>query len=47
MVLVGCDGASFCRDVKRLGPAWKLAELAALDLFPLTHHVECVGLLER
>ena len=47
MVLVGCDGAAFCRDVKRLGPAWKLEALAALDLFPLTHHVECVGLLKR
>jgi 23S rRNA (uracil1939-C5)-methyltransferase len=47
MVLVGCDGASFCRDVKRLGPEWKLDALAALDLFPFTHHVECVGLLKR
>jgi tRNA/tmRNA/rRNA uracil-C5-methylase (TrmA/RlmC/RlmD family) len=47
MVLVGCDGAAFCRDVKRLSPVWKLEALAALDLFPLTHHVECVGLLKR
>lgn len=47
LVLVGCDGASFCRDVKRLGPAWRLEALAVLDLFPLTHHVECVGLLGR
>jgi 23S rRNA (uracil1939-C5)-methyltransferase len=46
LVLVGCDGASFCRDIKRLEPAWKLKSLAALDLFPLTHHVECIGLLE-
>jgi tRNA/tmRNA/rRNA uracil-C5-methylase (TrmA/RlmC/RlmD family) len=47
MVLVGCDGAAFCRDVKRLAPAWKLEALAALDLFPFTHHVECVALLRR
>jgi len=47
LILVGCDGAAFCRDVKRLGPAWRLEALAALDLFPLTHHVECVGLLKR
>ena len=47
LVLVGCDGASFCRDVKRLAPAWRLERLAALDLFPLTHHAECVGLLQR
>jgi len=47
LVLVGCDGAAFCRDVTRLGPAWRLEGLAALDLFPLTHHAECVGLLKR
>lgn len=46
IVLVGCDGAAFCRDLKRLAPAWRLVRLAALDLFPLTHHVECVALLE-
>lgn len=43
LVLVGCDGAAFCRDVKRLEPAWKLEGLAAADLFPMTSHVECVG----
>ncbi len=46
LVLVGCDGAAFCRDIKRLSPAWRLVQLAALDLFPQTHHVECLGLLE-
>jgi 23S rRNA (uracil1939-C5)-methyltransferase len=45
LVLVGCDGAAFCRDLQRLAPAWELKELAAVDLFPLTHHVECVALL--
>ena len=47
MVLVGCDGAAFCRDIKRLEPVWKLKELAVVDLFPLTPHVECVALLVR
>ena len=47
LVLVGCDGAAFCRDVKRLAPAYQLAALTALDLFPLTSHVECVALLRR
>jgi len=47
LLLVGCDGAAFCRDIKRLEPTWKLVNLAALDLFPLTNHVECVALLER
>jgi 23S rRNA (uracil1939-C5)-methyltransferase len=47
MVLVGCDGAAFCRDLGRLAPAWRVEALAAADLFPLTHHVECVALLKR
>ncbi|MBL0312080.1 MAG: hypothetical protein IPP78_05050 [Holophagaceae bacterium] len=47
LVLVGCDGAAFCRDIQRLSSAWKLTELAVLDLFPLTHHVEFVGLLKK
>ena len=47
LVLVGCDGAAFCRDLKRLEPAWTLDQLAVLDLFPLTTHVEAVALLRR
>jgi 23S rRNA (uracil1939-C5)-methyltransferase len=47
LVLVGCDGAAFCRDVKRLSETWKLDQLAVLDLFPLTTHVECVALMTR
>jgi len=47
IVLVGCDGAAFCRDVQRLAPAWELKELAVADLFPLTGHVEAVALLHK
>ncbi|WP_291271682.1 hypothetical protein [Geothrix sp.] len=47
LVLVGCDGAAFCRDVKRLGEAWDLEKVAVLDLFPLTSHVECVALMTK
>jgi 23S rRNA (uracil1939-C5)-methyltransferase len=47
LVLVGCEGAAFCRDLRRLEAGWSLERLAVLDLFPLTHHVECVGLLRR
>jgi len=47
LVLVGCDGAAFCRDVKRLSTTWNLDQLAVLDLFPMTSHVECVALLTR
>lgn len=47
LVLVGCDGAAFCRDLKRLEPAWRLEALAAADLFPNTVHVECVAWLRK
>ncbi len=47
LVLVGCDGAAFCRDIKRLGTTWKIDQLAVLDLFPLTSHVECVALMTK
>lgn len=47
LVLVGCDGAAFCRDVQRLAPAWKLEGLAVADLFPRTSHVECVAWLRK
>jgi 23S rRNA (uracil1939-C5)-methyltransferase len=47
LVLVGCDGAAFCRDVKRLSETWSLDQLAVLDLFPLTSHVECVALMRK
>lgn len=47
LILVGCDGAAFCRDLQRLHPAWRISRLAFLDLFPWTVHVEGVALLER
>ncbi len=46
IALVGCDPATFARDVGRLARiGWRLESLAAFDLFPQTHHVEAVGRL--
>lgn len=43
---VGCDPATLARDVATFGLlGYRLAELRALDLFPMTSHVECVALL--
>ena len=47
LILVGCDGAVFCRDLQRLGPVWQISDLVAIDLFPMTHHVEFVALLHK
>jgi tRNA/tmRNA/rRNA uracil-C5-methylase (TrmA/RlmC/RlmD family) len=43
---VACDPAAFARDVRTFrARGWRLAELRAYDAFPMTHHMECVGLL--
>ena len=44
---VSCDPASFARDLKvALDAGWTLGSLRAFDLFPMTEHVELVGLLD-
>jgi tRNA/tmRNA/rRNA uracil-C5-methylase (TrmA/RlmC/RlmD family) len=44
---VACDPAALARDVERFGRrGYRLTGLQAFDLFPMTHHVECVAVLE-
>lgn len=44
---VACDPAALARDVEiAAGHGWRMASLRAFDLFPMTHHVECVAVLE-
>jgi tRNA/tmRNA/rRNA uracil-C5-methylase (TrmA/RlmC/RlmD family) len=44
---VSCDPASFARDLRvMLDAGWTMPTLRAFDLFPMTEHVELVGLLE-
>lgn len=48
LAYVACDPASFARDLAVLREAgWELADLRALDLFPMTEHVELVAVLRR
>jgi tRNA/tmRNA/rRNA uracil-C5-methylase (TrmA/RlmC/RlmD family) len=43
---VACDPAALARDVRTFRDAgWRLAGLTGYDLFPMTHHVECVARL--
>jgi tRNA/tmRNA/rRNA uracil-C5-methylase (TrmA/RlmC/RlmD family) len=45
---VACDPAALARDVAIFAEhGYALTGLRAFDLFPMTHHVECVALLER
>ncbi|MBE6957033.1 MAG: 23S rRNA (uracil(1939)-C(5))-methyltransferase RlmD [Ruminococcaceae bacterium] len=48
IVYVSCDPATLARDVKRLAQrGYGLVRAEAVDLFPRTHHIESVVLLER
>ena len=45
---VACDPAALARDIATFAAAgYSLGTLRAFDLFPQTHHVECVAILER
>lgn len=48
VVHVACDPAALARDVSLFGEhGYRVSELEAFDAFPMTHHIECVALLER
>ncbi|HEX3785124.1 MAG TPA: class I SAM-dependent RNA methyltransferase [Pseudonocardiaceae bacterium] len=48
VVYVACDPAALARDVAGFAEhGYRLSALRAFDAFPMTHHVECVALLER
>lgn len=47
IVYVSCDPATFARDLAVAADfGWSLTNLRALDLFPMTEHVELVAVLE-
>ncbi|WP_093944267.1 class I SAM-dependent RNA methyltransferase [Actinoalloteichus hoggarensis] len=47
VILVACDPAAMARDVGLFAEAdYRLRRLRAFDAFPMTHHVECIVLLE-
>ncbi|MGM0384854.1 MAG: class I SAM-dependent RNA methyltransferase, partial [Actinomycetota bacterium] len=47
IVYVACDPAALARDLRELVRDHRIVEAAALDLFPHTHHVEMVAVLQR
>jgi tRNA/tmRNA/rRNA uracil-C5-methylase (TrmA/RlmC/RlmD family) len=45
---VACDPAALARDLAIFADhGYRLSSLRAFDLFPMTHHVECVAILAR
>lgn len=44
---VACDPAALARDLRTAAEAgYHLVSLRAFDLFPMTHHIECVAILK-
>ena len=48
IVYVACDPAALARDTSYLADhSYSLVKVRAFDLFPMTHHIECVALYAR
>jgi 23S rRNA (uracil1939-C5)-methyltransferase len=46
IVYVSCNPATQARDIALLSEKYNVTKVQAVDMFPHTHHVECVCLLE-
>jgi len=46
IVYVSCNPATQARDVELLGKSYRVTKIQPVDMFPHTHHVENVALLE-
>ena len=47
IVYVSCNSATQARDLALMDNTYKVTKTQAVDMFPQTHHVENVVLLER
>ena len=45
IVYVSCNTATQARDLALLSEKYKVEKMQAVDMFPHTHHIECVVLL--
>jgi 23S rRNA (uracil1939-C5)-methyltransferase len=45
IVYVSCNTATLARDINLLGQKYKVEKIQPVDMFPHTHHIECVVLL--
>ena len=48
MVYISCDPATLCRDLTQLSnEGFRITGIQPIDMFPQTHHIETVVLLEK
>ena len=46
IVYVSCNTATMARDILLLSEKYNTVKIQAVDMFPHTHHIECVARLE-
>ena len=46
VVYISCNPASLVRDLAKLEDSYEIKVIQPFDLFPFTHHVECVSVLK-
>jgi tRNA/tmRNA/rRNA uracil-C5-methylase (TrmA/RlmC/RlmD family) len=47
VIYLACDPAALARDLRTaLDRGWRLTALTGYDAYPMTHHVECIAVLE-
>lgn len=48
LLYISCNPITMARDVELFNEKWfNLKSLQAVDMFPHTHHIECIGLLKK
>lgn len=48
LIYTSCNPATFARDIKLFeAEGLKLTKVQPIDMFPQTHHIECVGVIEK
>ena len=48
IIYVACDPAALARDLKvAVSRGYQITSLQACDLFPHTHHVECIAVMSK
>ena len=47
IVYISCNPSTMARDIKLLKDSYKVESVQPVDLFPRTHHVECVVRMSR
>lgn len=47
IIMISCNTATLARDIQRLSDVYTVKNIAMVDMFPQTHHIETVTALER